>query len=548
MKRIFRRKSRSNSTSHTDIKSFPRRLSLPAPDEVEVLHSMNDATEEDRPEDADVRSFLDEESVALSEAETLAQPKSHRWDLQETYAENYTEYLPFLINRLRAQQLEELQEGYTRGLSPTATGDDDATIISLRASEEYVFGRPPSVWNLKRSLIVGREFIKGTMYVFPDMVSFEKFRYLRSHQKKLSKNSYIVYDAEGNIKRIKGKPPSEEGMASFAESGSLVDQRQHIIPVDYKLKGDGLPIFKISSPYMSSFRKKVPFMVFRKYRQVPLRPKLGDKEDEDENFELYVFCTVHVKNHTYYRRFILHFTPEDGPPLKLLMFQNNHIPFADFTYKGTRFRVSGTALTNPYLMSYNAELKLLILSGNQPSLCDCVIDKLKQDTYKKRDLSEGLLESEASLVPEELNNPIPHPRNPILTDEDGPLLRLSIRKYILNKRPPFARLIDACAYMDDSPLIPKKYTEVAKVELYQDNSHMDPRANLSVPSSVDYDSLVLATVLMTLQETKTRNTSRYTSNKYMGGVNGRAYIAGGGFAGARAYEAARLGSFSMNAL
>lgn len=233
MKRIFRRKSRSNSASHGDVKPFQRRLSLPAPNEVEILHSINSANVSEvtpPPQDSsELRSLLDEESVALSETETLAQPKSHRWDLQETYTENYTEYLPYVINRLRAERQEELRIGAPErnGVSiEDGTSDDDETVISELGSGECILRRPTTVWNLKRSLIVGREFIKGTTYVFPDASSFEKFRYLRSNMKKLSKNSFIIYDAEGNIKKVKGKPPSEENAGPLLEKGCVVDQRQ----------------------------------------------------------------------------------------------------------------------------------------------------------------------------------------------------------------------------------------------------------------------------------------------------------------------------------
>lgn len=552
MKRIFRRKLRSNSTSLTDVRPFQRRLSLPAPNEVEILHSINQVNAADvspGPEDTDVRSYLDQESVALSETETLAQPKSHRWDLQETYNENYTEYLPYVINRLRAQRLDELRAGGPMNVdvSPTATSDDDETMISELELDECILRRPTSVWNLKRSLVVSREFIKGTTYVFPDMRSFEKFRYLRSNQKKLNKNTYIVYDAEGNIKKVKGRPPSEENLGPLTDKGIVIDQRQHIIPVDYKLRGDGLPILKIVSPYMSSFRKKVPYMVFRKYRQIPLRPKVGES-DEDENYELFVFCTVHVKNFSLYRRYTFHFTPEDQPALKLLVFQNNHRPFADFNYQDTRFRLSGTSLTNPYLMSYNPELKLLVLGSRQDSLCDNIIDKLQQSAYKKSGSTINLHETGSNVAPEDLPNPVPNPRNPILTDDDGPLLKASIRTYILNKMPPFGRFLDSCAYMDDSPLFPKKYSETGKVEVYQDNTNMDPHIDLSLASSIDHDTLVLTTVFLTLQETRTRNTNRYASNKFMGSVGGGAYLSGLGFNGVRGYEPPHLGSFTMNAI
>lgn len=535
MKRIFRRKLRSNLTSQDDARPVPRRLSLPAPNEVEILHSINDQAS--TPPESDV--FYDQESVALSETETLAQPKSHRWDLQETYMENYTEYLPYVMNRFRAQRYEE-QRARADELSPTATVDDDETMILELELDNCILGRPTAVWNLKRSLVVLREFIRGTTYLFADSRAFEKFRYLRSNQKKLSKNSYIVYDAEGNIKKVKGKPPSEENMALFTARGSVVDTRQHIIPVDHKLRGDGLPIFKIVSPYMASFRKKVPYMVFRRYRQVPLRPKGTEKDDEDENFELYVFCTVHVKNYSLYKRYTFHFTPEGLPPQTVLAFQNNHRPFTDFNYQGTRFRVLGTSLTNPYLMSYNPEMKLLVLGNRQNSLCDMIIDKLMQSAAK----SGSSIDVSLNTMPEDFPNPVPHPKNPILADDDLPLSRSSIRAYIINKMPPFGRFLDSCAYMDDSPLFPKKYSETGKVELYQDNTNMDPQVDLSLASSVDYDSLVISTVFLTLQETRTRNTNRYASNKFMGSVGGGAYLAGTG----RGVETPHMGTFSMNAM
>lgn len=423
--------------------------------------------------------------VALSDSDTLAAPRRHRLQLQETFDDNFTGYLPFVLRRRRARHQE-----------PELPISDDETIS---AQVPTILGQPTNVFNMKRSLVVAREFIKLTSYVFPDEALFTKFKQLR---KKRDQKGAIVYDQEGNILKV--------GSPSEVPVGSTLDTRLHIIPVDLKLRGEGLPLFKVIIPYMLQIRKKVPFMIIRRYREVPLPPKACDKEDEDKNYELYVFCTVHVKNFTGFKRFIFHFTPLSHPHFKLLVFQLNFSPFADFCYKSTRFRVSGTSLTNPYLMTYNPELKLYVLDPQQPHLCDDIVDKLGG-------LGEG--HGDAGVAdPTDLPNPVPAPTSPTLKYLHCVYTGFDSSPCMPTNLPPFGRFLDSCAYNDDGPLFPKKYNNIGTVELYQDCVGVDVAAPTSTTGSVDFDTHVICAVLLALQETRVRNTTRYPLTRIGGRI------------------------------
>lgn len=551
MKRIFRRLSRLNSAPD----------SVTCAQEAEILHILeiqgNDEVNNDQPEwlrrrwnsdhnwrdgspqetngrnpffrpdrsdRPDSPDTLSVSSLALSDSETLAQPRRHRLNLQDTYEDNFHAYLPYVLRRRRLER-----NGYF----------DDASVASseqtVMAQQTTILGRAPAAFDFKRSLVVAREFIKSTTYVFPDSASFELFRQLRSSRK--HNKDTIAYDADGNIRRLRSDPrdlPRDpSGSRNESRDGSrdgreakddyIIDTRLHIIPIHSKLKGEGLPLFKVVVPYMLSFRRKVPFMVFRRYLEVPERPRPGDPGDEDKSFESYVFCAVQVKTFSSYKRFVLHFTPKNRPAFNVLVFQSNYTPFADFNYGGTRFRVVGTALSNPYLLTYNPELKLHVLDATQSSLCDNVVNK--QPGWVVRSSTPHPADVQLVDDPADLPNPVPSPTSPTLKYSDCIYSRSGSTRYIPANLPPFGRFLDACAYEDDGPFFPKKYNNVGTLELYQGHPGNSrgtgvggTGASTSTTFSVEFDTLVLTTVLLALQETRVRNTTRYPSTKIGGRI------------------------------
>lgn len=531
MKRIFRRKSRANSTSEPDpdVRLRDRRFSVPTSipmhQEVEVLHTYS-------PPDGILPTATNDNdniSIALSEAATLAYDKRNRLELQDAFDDNFTSYLPYVLRRMRIERNRELVEAMHE-FALASDSEDAKTMTSANQGFE-IMARKTDRYNTKRSLVMATEYIKNNTYVFAEREAFQLFKHLRSNNKKLRKNSVIVFDAKGNIKRIQGEnaPPGDPS--------EVVDSRAHIIPVDYKLKGEGLPLFKILVPYMSSFRKKVPYMVFRRYREVPLRPS----GSEDEEFESYDFCTVHVKHFQAYKRYTFQFTPVDGPEFKILAFQNNYRPFTDFVHRSTRFRIVGTSLASAYLMNYNPELKLLVIDPAMPSLCDGLVNKQPGFDLKNVVKKRGLVHlPEVEPLPEDpadFPNPVPLPMNPILVEDEGGFMGMSRRNYIPSEMPPFGRFLDSCVYSDEVLLLPKRYSEVGMIEVYQDRNQL--ATYLTSTLSVDLDTLVLTAILLTLRETGIRNSNRSQNNSL-----GRFAAFGGPMPGP--YPGPRLGSMETS--
>lgn len=475
----------------------------------------------------EVSETSDATSVALSETETLAYSKPQRMELQDTFDENYTAYLPFILRRLRHEhdrmvaRQEEASYGHDVDMICEYSSDTDSEKTAASALEGWdrrIMHRETARYNRKRQLVVASEFIRNHTYVFPDPDSFRVFRYLRSNNKRLRKNQMIVYDGEGNIKRIRGVSGLEPDLVSAA---GVVDARPHIIPLEYKLKGSGLPLFKILVPYMSSFRKKVPYMVFRRFKEVPAQPLLLRPDaDEDEGFETYDYCTIHTKTFQQFKRYVLHFTPEGAEPFQVIVFQNNFRPFSDFSYKNTRFRVVGLSLVTAYLMNYNPELKLIVIDENQAALCDNLVNRQLH----------GRRGSRSALDAADLFDPVPSENNRVLREDENGFLRTSRRNYIPNDMPPFGRFVDSCVYPVELLILPRKYSEVGKVELYQavdTSTYPDMTSTLSV----DDDVLVLTTVLLMLRETSLRTTNRYSNGSLVsrvGNLGASPLVPGGG--------------------
>lgn len=525
MRNFFRRKSTAGESSPPT--QMRRRLSLPSHQEIEVLHSMNPPHNSQAPISEDILptasitpQHLNNESVALSETETLAYSKQQRMELQETFDDNYVAYLPFVLRRLR--QEHEAMTGGADGFSQhylhpeSSDSDDERTVASVVDERTVIMGRDTDQYNYKRQMVVVSEFIKNATYVFPDPESFRTFRYLRSNNRKLRKNSLIVYESDGKIKRILGRASVPDLSEQYVDGDKIIDTRQHLIPLEYKLKGCGLPLFKILVPYMSSFRKKVPYMVFKRYKEVPAAPSLRPDSEDDEKFESYDFCTIHMKVFQQYKRYLLHFTPENGPSFKVIAFQNNFRPFTDFNYKDTRFRVVGSSLVTAYLMNYVPELKLIVIDKSQTSLCDGIVNKVS-NLRRSSHANHAPAPDAGVTAPEDLDNPVPNENNLVLKEDGGGFIHQIRKNYIPSDMPPFGRFLDSCAYPIELLILPKKYSEVGKIDLYQplsENTHPDMTSTLSV----SLDQMVLSTVLLMLRETALRTTARHSKSSLVSRV------------------------------
>ncbi|KAK6204296.1 uncharacterized protein RJT21DRAFT_116683 [Scheffersomyces amazonensis] len=533
-------------------------------------------------------------SIALSEADTLYYDKRNRLELQETFNENFTLYLPFIIRQMRveSQRLNAMMEqgfgtgtGTENGSSSSVNTDDplhsedstsnsaqqrytanpifdlddldddlptiidESITLDPQVATNLILNKSTSKFNLKREAIIVTEFMKNNAYVFPNSESYELFKQLRNNVKKDRKNSVIVYDKGGDIRRlsnVKRDDFNEQNQSDF-----IIDDRSHIIPLSYKLKGLGLPLFKIYVPYMSSFRKNAPFMIFKKYREIPLKPVKQDYENngrskyskeieketnEADNYESYNFCIIHSKYFQKVRRFIFSFKyiERDGTvdQFKIIMFLNNSKPYADFNYKNTRFRVIGPAVPSGYIANYNPHLRLLVIDDDKPSLCDDLVNKKPgfeiSKIIKRRNSDSSTSEdSENSVSPSDTVvigsttyvNPYPNPQSTLM--KDSPFLNTGTtpkQSYVSDKLPPFGAFKDSILYLrEPSNILPKKYSEAGRIEVYQDNSILSE--SLASTFSYDIDTLVLTCIFSTLREVSIRNSNKATSNNI--GVVGR---------------------------
>lgn len=499
MKLIFRgRFHRSNLVDlYSSHELRLRRFSLPGELSLEVLHqaipelAIDDdilPTHSLLPTTSPVSSPL----VALSDSDTLHIDRQSRMELQHTYQENFTQYLPYLIHR---QRLLRDAPDEPEPTPDDTFHDDQLTIFNEAGSgpatltRSLIMDRSTNKYDLKRDFVVVNELIKNTTHVFVDAESFALFKFLRARRK--HRNLVILYDQQGNIKRLLN---AREVRQSIGDN--VVDHRNHIIPLENKLLGKGLPLFKVVVPYMLTFRKSVPFMLFKRYREIPAKPVASDADSD--LYESYNFCSVYVKLFQYVRRYTFNFTPENASPFKVVAFQHSFRAFTDFEYRNTRFRVLGTAIMGAYLMTYNPYLKLAIVDQDAPALTDNLVEK-------------GNVK-----LAGELQNPRPYPTNPLLAESDfGVTSPRHNKAYIPKELPPFGGFTDAMTYVKSTSIIPKKYSEAGKITLYQDasNTTEDPSSTLSV----DLDSLVLTCVMMVMRENNLRSTAKNNTT----GVGGR---------------------------
>lgn len=193
MIRFLRNKKRTNSTpcassseSDTDIEQeerfepdFGRRYST---SEVEMNSTINVRAAEEY-------DLSPTSSIPLSESNTLLEDKAQRLELQETFNENFDNYLPFVLRRMRLQVFNgdtALPDG-----SIDLDNDDQPTILDEPVdnsnSTTQILNQSTSNFNLKRKYIIASELIKGTNYLFPSERSFEIFKDRRSNAKSIER-------------------------------------------------------------------------------------------------------------------------------------------------------------------------------------------------------------------------------------------------------------------------------------------------------------------------------------------------------------------------
>lgn len=385
----------------------------------------------------------------LSDTDTLAYTRTQRLQLQESYSENYRVYLPYLLRRMR--------------LGAREVPPDSASDTTITPAPAGVMGREVDEYFCKRTMVVAQALLGKTM-VFGSREEFERFR------------------------------------------------NQH----------DNRPALRVLVPYMSMFRRRVPFMVFERpadtdgaelagatgapgatnaaafagAARAASRPtrtaeptsrtatRNGAREDRGSaklpgECPETPFCNVFMRSGQYYRRFLLRFANGDV----VAVFQHNFLPFADFCFRGTRFRIIGTSMA-PYLMApYSPQLRLLVVDDAQPALCDRLVPRAQEHAAWNSRMEPS-------------DDPVPHESNPLVIEAASILPSIIIPlRFIPHERPPFGLCMDATVYRGRRPIF-RKYADAAQVMVYEARGG-------------ETDLLVLTAVMMSLRENGLRTAVRY---------------------------------------
>lgn len=227
--------------------------------------------------------------------------------------------------------------------------------------------------------------------------------------------------------------------------------------------GHAQPLFKVLAPFLSQMRPTTPFIIIKR----------GSDHEP--------YCTIYTKQMSRVRRLVFQFTPHDAPMFELVAFINHYRPFTDFNYKNTRFRVFGTPVTLGYILGHKILLKLTVVDNGKPSLCDNMREK------------EG-----GKLIKRKESNYVPDPDNPLITEDVYSTYRENMGTSFVNESmPPFGAL-EQTEHTTASVRLPKKYSEVATLELYQSQPGPDETYGLNG------DSVVLTAVLLGLREVTVR--------------------------------------------
>lgn len=337
----------------------------------------------------------DQELVALLDALTINQPPISSYQFQNTFADNFTNYRPF-VNR----QLANAQRHLDNGDEETIYGDEVADINTAE-----IMGQLVAAFNQKLDLVVVEEILRPSPMCFSSELNFDQFK-----------------------------------------------------------RGEAPPLFKVLAPFLSQMRPTTPFITIKR----------GLDPDP--------YCTIYTKQMTRVRRVVFQFTPHNAPAFEIVSFINHYRPFTDFNYKNTRFRVFGTPVTSGYILGHKIRLKLTVVDADKPSLCDNMVEKERGKLIKRKE-----------------SNFVPDPTNPLITEDVYNSYQENMGTSFVNETmPPFGALSQTESDLKSSLKIPKKFSEVATIDLYQ-----------SLVGTLDEfglneDSEILTAVLLGLREVTVR--------------------------------------------
>ncbi|GEQ68443.1 hypothetical protein JCM33374_g2111 [Metschnikowia sp. JCM 33374] len=394
----------------------------------------------------DTQSILDTNTVslsslALSDADTFTSTWDQGFLVRSSFQESINSYTPNFLRRK--------YEPRSRNVSNDNYSDDDDRTIFSKQEFPSIMHKETNTYTHIRKMIIASELIGNSVYVFHDSESFEIFKGRKKNKKKPSIRSTNSYEDNFNLS-------SDHSMNT---NENKVTARK------------GFPILKIVVPYMSTFRPKTPYMIFRRYFESPRHDDpISAKESRFSNYDFF------------------------------LAFQNNYRPFTDFNYKDTGFRIFGTSKYLSYPSYYNPELKLFILDEDQASLADNLISKPKSSIFSMSGKKKGFDDQAFESL-------VPSPNNPIIRREtefeDSPVYGNSVP----HGMPSFGKFLDACAYTKEDSILPKRYSEVGKLAVYE--GPLESQSSEQVSSlTVDEDSVVLTTVFLALRETNLRTALR----------------------------------------
>lgn len=365
-----------------------------------------------------------------------------------------------------------------------------------------VFDKPTVNFNQKREFAIVNELFRNFTLVFPSMDSFTLFR---------------------NFKNLKKEEANYRAPSFHA-------------------RGLALPVMKMESHSYIKLEDGADLTFYR---------------FENDLSRTLKFCAVHIKSYTNLRRYTFTFTPLGRRTFKIILFQHNFKPIADFNYRNTRFRVFGGSLVN---LGIAPNFKLLIIDKEKPSLCDKLVEK-KLFTFllivkgKRRSSSTSITstsrrssqltiteqtkvnstlkgdedecavddEEETDADPFALINPYPEDSNPLLKLNHQQYIA-GYGSYISNDLPPFAAFQDAICYKSEYSIFPKKFKEQGKFECYQDLTTFNSQTDINSINSIDTDTLVLACIHLALRDVVNKRNSKISSNMEM--VNRYNYIGG----------------------
>ncbi|CAK7917686.1 hypothetical protein CAAN3_21S01596 [[Candida] anglica] len=421
------------------------------------------------------------ESAPLSDTNTLYYSNQERLQLQETYNQNFTMYLPYLIRQLRLNSSDN-NANYSMYHHAELTSSQET--VASTANKYSIMGKLAINYNHKRRMILVHELFKNSTLLFLNEESFSLFKDLRAqHKDKLT-----------------------------------------IVPEKYRSKGLGMPFLRMDSHSYLKVGEDNADITFQRFYENVKKPKIETSSPPPISYR---YCNVQIKSFTSIKRLTFIFYPEGKPSFKVILFQHNFKPIADFCYKDTRFRIFGNSLIS---FGVVPNFKLLIIDKDKPSLCDNVYDRpffKISSIVKKRRSSSVSLDGNSGNMPEvditKMANPYPNADNPLLKFDQSQYISRN-KSYVSNDLPPFGNVQDAHSYLKETSVIPKRYREQARLETYSDLSSMSPGIDTKSTNSLDIDTLVLACINMTIREIVSKRNSKVTSNlelvnryNYMGG-------------------------------